>query len=355
MERAGASDMSVGALRIRVRALASRFSGLLEAMADDISARAGDVKTRHAMTQFKINGIPAMQAALFQPDPVAALLDGWVLLAQLQQVLPKLQREELAEPLKAVARQQFADMEAEVEQLWRELTGRPDTSDARRRVHRWAAEHPLAKTLAARESTASLLADLTARSNVGLLGATAALIQDTQDLTARLDVQAAWLPKQVRWQGEYLLLEALTDPSTGAAVREDIGGLLGAVERVTRVMETMPAVLARERQAALSALHQERLETQDYVTSEREALLGALRAERVAALADVDRMGSAWVDQAFDRAARLMDRAFLWLLALVGVLVLGGLVALLLVLSAWKRRAPGGRQPWLPTPSPKPA
>src|SRR5262249_26331805 len=81
--------MTTAELRIRVRALAGRFSGVLEALADDLSRRAADPAARLSLTRLKINGIPAIQAALFEPDPIAALLDTWVLLVQLDDAIAK--------------------------------------------------------------------------------------------------------------------------------------------------------------------------------------------------------------------------------------------------------------------------
>src|SRR5262245_58400053 len=78
------SGMSLDELRIRVRTFGSRFSGEMEAVADDIARQTTDTRIRLAMVSFKINGIPAIQAALFEPDPVAALLDAWVLLVQIE-------------------------------------------------------------------------------------------------------------------------------------------------------------------------------------------------------------------------------------------------------------------------------
>ncbi|MFP2926923.1 hypothetical protein ACLESO_17335 [Pyxidicoccus sp. 3LG] len=59
------------------------------------------------------------------------------------------------------------------------------------------------------------------------------------------------------------------------------------------------------------------------------------------ALQQVDGLARGWVDHAFDRAGHLVDRVFLWLLALVGLGLVGGLVLVVLVTRAWRRRAAG--------------
>ncbi len=180
-ERVGRSDLDVSALRVRVRDMARRFSGLLEAMADGLASHSDSPEVARAMLTFKANAVPAMQGALFQSDPVAALVDAWALLAQLQDVLPK--RAELAPPeLQAEARRSLGDMESQVEALWRELTGREDVSSARRLIHEWAAAHPLTGNLVARESTAPLLASVSEVSGGGLLKRAAGLLEGTRDI-----------------------------------------------------------------------------------------------------------------------------------------------------------------------------
>ncbi len=323
-ERVGRSDMSMGELRIRVRDMARRFPGVLEATADDISVRSGSPEVREAMIRFKSNVVPAMQGSLLQADPVAALIDAWALLAQLQQVLPQWASGASLE-LVDTAQRSLRELETEVEALWRELTGREDVSGLRELVHTWAAEHPLTGPLVTRESTVPLLAAFTARSGVGLLGAAATLLEDTQDLVSRVDLYAGSLPRQARWQAELVAQEALQAPVLSEATSE-LSRAVDVLARVGRLAEDVPAQVTRERQAL-----------QDFLSSERRAVLAALHTERVESLAEVDTLGLGWVDHAFDRAQALVNHVFLWLVALVALLLLGLLGIAALLARAWHR------------------
>lgn len=337
----GRSDMSEQELRIRVRALAARFSGLLEAMADDIAERGDDLHTRRVTTQFKTNAIPAMQAAIFQPDPVAALVDAWAMLAQLEPALARrLEREDLV----AVGRAQLRVMEDEVEDLWRILVGSEDVATARERVHEWAREHPLTESLAARESTAGLFAELTAGSDITALSAAAEIVVQTADLATRLDVLAATLPKQGRWQAEYLLLGLSTEPALRTALA-DLGGLIEAIEGATRIFGIYPTVVAREREALLAALHDESSRLQRALSGERLAAFEQLRSERIAVLAEMDRLARGWIDRAFEHTTTLVDRLFVRLVVLVALLVIGSALAALMIGAALRRdtRRPSDR------------
>src|SRR5262249_30836503 len=162
--------------------------------------------------------------------------------AQLQLAVEE--RPQLAADLREIAHQKLGVMESRVEGLWRALSGQRDVSAAHRRVHDWAAQHRLTETLAARETTVDLLAGLTARSGVGPVGAVAVLLEDTRDLAAGLDVQAAFLPKQMRWQAEYLLLEVLSEPVWRRT--PEVATAMAALDRLVHVAEGLPHLVDYE-------------------------------------------------------------------------------------------------------------
>ncbi|MCK8503380.1 chemotaxis protein [Myxococcus fulvus] len=350
VRRVGRSDLSVEALRVRVRDMARRFSGLLEASADEIAAESGSEEVRAAMTRFKINAVPAMQAALLQPDPVAALVDAWALLAQLELALPPRATGAGASPeLVARAERMLRQQEAEVEALWKDVCGRQDVEGARARVHEWAAEHPLVGPLVTRVSTVSLLAEVTSMSGMGALGTAGVLVEDVRDLTARVDLYAASLPRQVRWQVESMAQDALKAVPT-REVLADLGRAVDTLEQFGALAAGTSALVARERSAMLSALTSEREALQRFVEQERRALmaevaderqavLSALHTERVETLQQGERIGLGMVDLTFQRATLLVDRVFLWLLGMTLVGVLGGLGLAALLLRAWRRKA----------------
>jgi hypothetical protein len=333
MKQVGRSDLRPEELRIRVRALAPRFSGQLENLADEVAAAVGDAPTRVAMTRFKVNAIPALQAALFQPDPVAALVDAWALVAQLQDVLVRTEGEHPHVVERATPR--FDAMEKELAALWGALTGESDTAKTYARVHAWARSNPIEGSVAARPSTTELFAGLTAQGGEGLRGTAGRLLETTQDLTARLDVMTAFMPKQGRWQAELFALGALQDPAYRDALPE-LPALMATVRALMQQVQALPWLVARERTAVLAGVRDERLGAQGFVTAERQSMVGLLQSERATVLAEVDRTVQRGVDRSFDRAQALMDRMFLWLLGLALLLVLGALVVALLL----RRRTP---------------
>lgn len=343
-QKLGGTEMSVSELRMRVRALAPRFSGELETFTDEVSGGAEQPALRQLMVRFKSNAIPRMQAALMQADPVVALVEAWGLVAQLKPAVASMEELQPHPEARKGAQACIERMEAEIEQLWAELTGREDVSAMRERVYQWARENPLTQSLSARRSMAPLLAELSSREHVKLLGAAAQLLEDTQDLSTRLDLYAEYLPKQVRWQGEYLLRDLITDPSllSSAIDPQGVAGLLD-----------------RQRSAVFQGLRAERLGMQQFLEKERTVLsanfelqlaklLEAASRERQALGAGVDQSGHAWIDHFFDRATGLANHLFFLALQLLLLLVIAAALAVasyVLISSRGRRRPPSPAPP----------
>ncbi|HEY7038076.1 MAG TPA: hypothetical protein VID28_04450 [Methylomirabilota bacterium] len=78
-------DVAVSAnqLRLRMRSLAGPMGGQIEQAADHIMAGTTDDAVKRAALQWKIEGVPAIRKALFEPDPFSAVMDTWVLVNQM--------------------------------------------------------------------------------------------------------------------------------------------------------------------------------------------------------------------------------------------------------------------------------
>src|SRR5262245_66101594 len=79
------NDVAITAnqLRLRMRSLAGPMTGQIEQAADQIIAGTTDDAVKRAALQWKIEGVPAIRKALFEPDPFSAVMDTWVLVNQM--------------------------------------------------------------------------------------------------------------------------------------------------------------------------------------------------------------------------------------------------------------------------------
>jgi hypothetical protein len=204
-----AIEVSAEELRIQIRALAAPFSGILEEAADQVIAWSDEPRVKEDALRFKINAIPAMQTALFQRDPLAALYDTWAFIWQMRafwdggfggQAQP-------AEALRA-GHEATDRMEQYLEHVAAHAIEGDDAMAATRRaVQDWARENPMTRGFRSRPSATVDLAHFMGESNQGLLRTAAALRENVDDLTSRIDVYVAFLPKQARWQTELLLAQ----------------------------------------------------------------------------------------------------------------------------------------------------
>ena len=78
-------DVAVNAnqARLRMRSLVGPMCGEIERTADQIAAGTTDPAVRRAALRWKIDAVPALSAALFQPEPMTAVLDTWVFFNQM--------------------------------------------------------------------------------------------------------------------------------------------------------------------------------------------------------------------------------------------------------------------------------
>jgi hypothetical protein len=186
-----------------------------------------------------------------------------------------------------------------------------------------------------------------------------AATETLETVSERLNRYAAGLPKLARWQAELLVSEQAEEHDVEAALR-DVGALGDAARRANRLMDGVAEspvreLLADERRGVLDAVDRQRLQTLQYMTAERVALVGALREERLATLAtlrqerveslqEVDAIKTRAVASAVAGMKELVDYA-LWRLA--ALLLLFMLLAAPLALFGYRLAA---RRPG-PTPS----
>ena len=221
----------------------------------------------------------------------------------------------------------------------------------RQLVYDAARTYPVNNSFASRQGSSIVLSEFTARADSGALKSIGSLTETMDDLIARFDLNAEYLPKQVRWQTQLMMIDEGLDtvgPSLEhLAYVEVVAGQIDqltpivaalpglvAEERVA-VLEALDAELARilsfidqqrtalmhedvrgEREAVLIAIREERIAVLKAIADERRIVLDALREERVATFSDLDEL----MDQAFSRE---VNKLFIRGLILIAILLAG--------------------------------
>jgi hypothetical protein len=329
-------------LRIRVRALVGPYVGALESSADEAALRCPDPAVRAGALAWKLQAVPLAQDALLQPDPLVALIDGWAYAAQLRDLLAgERGRAELGACSSAAA----ASMGRLAEQGRAIVAGLApdDVARADRFVQRWASEHPLQALAAPRATVAATLAPATARKELGALAAVGTIVESLDDLTVRIAAYRETILKEARWTGE-LATAQVGASDLAARAAEDAGRIALAADRMGALAARIPALLERERAAALSAVRGERETVLADIDRQRADTLRALQSEMDAAFGRIDGLSRGAIDEAAVRAERIVDRAFLRAAELVLGLAALAVVAALLIGRALGVRRPAARR-----------
>ncbi len=350
-------EISAYELNLQMHEFYLWFSGSVEATADSIMALSRDPRVDKNALQWKMYAIPAAQKAILIEDPLAALIDAGTLCMQQTNFLRDGAGADLFGPWQYMAINTAQKLEEEARRIASGLSENRDFSEADDQLQRFALNNPIRSLHFERASTLKLMGDVLASEKIGL-GATIANVNTSiNELGTRLNYYIDQLPKQVRWQAQYMIYETLEQVtgegqldslSTRAthkldslvALAEAKGdSLFGYIERLTVLAEAAPETvdaqrialttdLQRERAILLSALRQERLETLEMLSAERAIILDRLTEERKASLEQAEDILQHSLQFSFQESERLIDKLF-WrmfiLLALAGVILLAAL------------------------------
>jgi hypothetical protein len=338
-EKAAAGSASAAELRTRVYEAAERLGGILEVAADEVRSKSSDPTVRRRALRWKADGILALYAAAFRPDPFMGALDLWVLVEQMDFFFADGDGESFFGAEQPIARAAIQQMLALCDEVATAVAGSPASLDRwRTEVQEFARAHPVQGAFSTRSTAASELARFLGQENSGAFAAVGKATETLSDITLRLDSYSTLMPKEMRWQGELLIGEVLGRENLGATL-DDIDALGGAGKRIDEVLSTLPEMgraaivpirelIDQEREDLLGAVDRQIVAMTGFIASERQAALDAVRAEReaafeslsrerAAALAEIDAISKRSVDAAGQRARDVVDHLFWRILVLL--------------------------------------
>ena len=234
--------LSDNQIRLRMRSLVDPMSGEIERAADQIIAGTSDPAVKRAAIELKIEAVPALREALFEPDPINAAIDTWVLLKQLAGYFETGPGRTALGGSASIALETVRRMEREFAAMTGAMTVSGDVSAGRglrRSVGRGPPDsirHPRprdvnqpgigTKPRRRRSAPAEVIADFAATAD---------------DLSRRLEVYSDQLFRQARWEAQLIAMDL--------AGTLGVNGVLPLAERVTVSSEQIAAALARLAQA----------------------------------------------------------------------------------------------------------
>lgn len=358
--------MTTAELRLAVYRFESYFAAVVQASAEDIAAAEGDLAIRKAALQWRINAIPAMQAAVFQHDPLAALGDAWGLCAQMERFFATGAGKDLFGNSQRIAVTDSKTLHKEISGLARTVVGPEGVENVRPKLEAWLEENTIYDLSFGRRTVGVDASSITAAqwgSGSGGLRSVGQIEDLVRDLSDRLTIYAEQIPEMARWQAELMAMdldENLLEPrwTDIAAMEGALGSMDAEVKGLRRFVETTPDLVASERAVILGVMEREIETALADIDRQRVASIAALSHVRESMFTDVERLRSvvssdlqqARVDamkdlellvdsqtkDLLDQADRLIDKLFLRTLILLAV----SLVGLALVLR-WTRGSAG--------------
>jgi hypothetical protein len=313
-------------LRVRVRSLIAPYVGAVESVADTAAVRCPSARAN--TLAWKLAAVPAAQDALLQTDPLVALIDAWAYAAQLRNLLAGPDGQAALGECAAEASSQMGRLAGSAREIAAALA-KTDAARADDFVERWARAHPLRSLDAPRATVAEALAGQSARQGLGALAAVGTIVESLDDLTIQVAAYRETLLKEARWTGELAALQAADSDMARRAVK-DVDRFAAAADRMGLFLERLPALIDREREASFAALRDERKAAMADIDRQRVETLEAVQRGADAAVGRVDEVARASIDQGAARAESIVDHVFLRLVQLViGLGILGVLLLLL--------------------------
>jgi hypothetical protein len=351
MEKQGVK-VSAEAIRMRLRAEAIPFTGLMEQAADAASAASTDPAVHRRALVWKINVGTALYRSLFNQRPLMALLDTWALLLQAEQYLESSEGKTAFGPGVGEVLSTTRELEQRVQAIARWAAPDRDLSKVRAATLAWAEKHPVRITFATRESIDEYVVTVAPTEELSAFAVVGRMNEDLDGLIARMDFLPVMVPNQATWQAQLAYVD-LVGPRLEVALQSGDE----ALARVDRMLAWLPSqgldrfveqqrieimeAVAAERVEIEKMLETQRLGVQAFVEKERAEIAALVQRERVAAMADAQGFTDHATEEATRRAKEVVDHALVRIALLLGVILILGLAGGFLV----RRLTPPARPP----------
>jgi hypothetical protein len=334
-------------VRLRMRGLAEPMCGQIEQSADSIIAATTDHKLQLAALDWKIDAVPAMREALFQPNAFAAALDTMVLLNQMIDYFDTGPGKHALGPASPQAVATCRTMEEEFNRVLVSATTSGQLPKVRDYSRKWAKDHPITGSISSRQSVLARAFEKDFDTSLSASELVAEMSTTMDDLNRKLGVYSSQLIRQARWETERFKLQMVSEfeldkviplarqgveleaKATGTVDRmaATVDRLTPSVERSLALVQEIPKLIASERQSAFKELHDERTGSVEDLRRERVVAINAINdiaiRERQQALSGADQITMKGIDYSVQRIIRIgaVAMAVGAVLALLGMVV----------------------------------
>jgi hypothetical protein len=297
--------------------LAYRDGLTIEAAADSIAALSNDRVTTLNAHLWKIHCIPVIRQIYSESDPLLSANDALAFTKQCKEYFISGLGKNRFGPYQYIAVNAVSANERRLVELNRQRLSSVTFDTVMSQLSRWAARHPLTNHVFERPSILNDLDTLLEGQDYSLASAIGRIADDVDDLSGRLSLFSAQLPRETRWQGEYVFAE-LSLKERLVKLDSTMTVLTSAL---TSIDESIKSGGLEVNVAGLQALRDDLHAALSQVSSERAIVIGEFERIRLATLTAAEEAANRAVAGWLDKTESIINRT-LWKVGLFLSLVL---------------------------------
>jgi len=321
LDSLGISNRGVREANIRV---AYRYGLAVEQAADSIIMLAKDQAAKVNAYIWKIYCIPVIRQIYSQSDPVVSAFDGLAFSMQCREYFTTGIGKDRFGAHQQIALNAVETIERRLVEANRRYLTTANFDSLIATTSRWATKNPLTNHVFERASFFNEMDALLGRQDYSVGSAVGRIADDVDDLSGRLSLLSAQLPREARWQGEYLI--------TDLALKERLNSIDTTMMSLRATFATLDEELRTDGVpvdiTVIRQLHSTIKTALDQLSAERAIVMAEIDRLRVATFADGEVTANRAVSGWLDHAEAVVDR-LLWN---IGVFLVVGVAALTLLL-----------------------
>ena len=329
MANTAKEEISVYQLRALDYEYASQFGQLVAACVETIADDDIDDATRHRAHQWRLWAAPQARFAAFDQDPVAGVVELWVLAAQQDDFFRDGGGKDWFGPEYDCVPRVTEFLEREAEALAARVVREDILVDMSETVREWVTEHPIEGALFVRPTARANLAQFFETESQGALKTVGSLEEVVRDINDRISILTVQMPVEARWHAEYLVESLFEEQFEHRA-----DSILAAVGDVTLFLDDFEGTLGKQTQALVDGIQAERIAVFEAVEEERQMILSAVEQERINIVTELEARVDAATMKVEDMSKGLIDHFFdrlIKLLLVVGVVTFAGVLLVLFI------------------------
>ncbi|MBN7815165.1 hypothetical protein [Algoriphagus pacificus] len=309
-----------------------KFARSITESADSIIQQSPDSSIDQEALTWKINAIPIASEAIYSSDAFLGYIDMAVFTYQMKLYFDTGAGKDLFGDHQQIALNTLDLLWKDLLEIGRNLVPDNDISEGTKIVTDFAEEHPLTSSYFVRQSTIPLMAKIQNVEKVTFKALASDMSQSLDEMRSQISSYMEVLPKQVRWETEYLINQAMNSP----ALTSRFDSLSNLLERSILVLESSPELIEKQRLEAFKDISKERLAVIRALRIEREIILDEIKNERAivleeftkqlnlqreATFEDLTTLTNHSLDKTFDRMEGMIDTLYWRTAIMIGVLV----------------------------------